>query len=873
MALSASEQQEVWEIIKDSPLVARWGDDFRTGYLPTLSIKTVRANAPVYKPGDPPLYLYIVLEGSVIQRLTDGAQTWLEQEYKPGQFFGQHALFSGEYTSTTRAGPRSDVRLLEMLAWQLRVAMERDPDLYEVLLHEKRAARMRRLPLLRDLKDDQVRRLAEAVEEREFAAGEEIPLKDRPGVWVVDTGQVSVTGNANPHETDGWDKWRITAGNFIVTPSDGAGADLLRTVGARRIADTAEAHVKSRLFYIPAVHLERLLNLYPDIKNLVREPVAIVELLNGQNLFLHLDAGHVQHLAQFVAWQFVPVRQNITTQGENGYEYIILREGSALITAFDDSGRERPKNREVPIWSYGTTSLLENKPRDATVRGAQGRGAEGAPGLEGADLLVLDRRDLQYAFVERPDLWNPDVALFRDFHQVKQEKVPFEWMREGEVLIWRDRPHWLWLIAPELVIFAGAAAVIAIMVWLLPGLGVRPGLTAFLILGLVTLPFALLAIPNYFNDYFAITNRRVTRRDAGLVLYEYRVEAPVDQIQDVTVVTDFLGRVFGFGDVTMRSAARGAPIVFNDVPRPYMVQGLIEGQRSEARAARQGQQKEELRSGLMSGLQLALAAPPLGRALGDAPLPNAPTGRRRFGFSSRQPVAVPTKPSATRFLHRATRWLSEDTRLLLFGPPPVSRTSSDAIVWRKHWISLVRRAGMPFLTLMLLLIGGGALLTRIAVLFAIGTTAVGLAWLFLMTLTGGWLWWRVVDYRNDTYSVTNDRIIDVEMKPFGLSSQRREGGLEKVQNVVAVQSGLLPRLLDYGDVVISTAASDEGFTFLTVPHPKVVQATVFERLDAFRRQQEQRRAAERQRELIEGIEVYHRLLGKGGLPPRWEEER
>ena len=154
-----------------------------------------------------------------------------------------------------------------------------------------------------------------------------------------------------------------------------------------------------------------------------------------------------------------------------------------------------------------------------------------------------------------------------------------------------------------------------------------------------------------------------------------------------------------------------------------------------------------------------------------------------------------------------------------------------------------------------------------------GTSAVALGWVVLLIATGGWLWWNVVDYRNDTYVVTNDRIIDVEMKPFGLSSQRREGGLEKVQNVVAVQNGVLPRLLNYGDVVISTAASDEGFTFIMVPDPKNVQTTIFERLDAFRRRQEQKHAAERQRELIEGIEVYHRLLGRGSLPPRWEEER
>jgi uncharacterized membrane protein YdbT with pleckstrin-like domain len=146
-------------------------------------------------------------------------------------------------------------------------------------------------------------------------------------------------------------------------------------------------------------------------------------------------------------------------------------------------------------------------------------------------------------------------------------------------------------------------------------------------------------------------------------------------------------------------------------------------------------------------------------------------------------------------------------------------------------------------------------------------------WVGLLAASGGWLLWNYADYRNDVYVVTDDRIIDVEMKPLGLFAKRREGGLDRVQNVDLVQKGIWANLFNYGDVVISTAASDEGFTFIMVPKPKLVQSTVFQKLDAFRNRQEQKRAADRQRELIEGIEVYHRLLGQRGLSGRREEER
>ena len=250
--------------IKDSPLVAKWGDDFRTGFLASLSVKECRRNEFVYKPGDPPLNLYIVLTGSVLQQVKDNGQLWLEQEFKPGRVFRparvvhRRVQLRHPCQRADRAPASSRCRHGSCaLRWSMTRACTRRS------CTRRRAARMRRLPLLRQLADDQVRRLAEAVEEREFEAGAAIPIADQPGIWIVDWGQVTLTGAANPHEADGWDDWRHHAGNFIVAPpgveTSSRTASLLRTVGAKRIADTAKAHVKSRLFYLPAAHAERLI--------------------------------------------------------------------------------------------------------------------------------------------------------------------------------------------------------------------------------------------------------------------------------------------------------------------------------------------------------------------------------------------------------------------------------------------------------------------------------------------------------------------------------------------------------------------------------------------------------------------------------------
>ena len=186
------------------------------------------------------------------------------------------------------------------------------------------------------------------------------------------------------------------------------------------------------------------------------------------------------------------------------------------------------------------------------------------------------------------------------------------------------------------------------------------------------------------------------------------------------------------------------------------------------------------------------------------------------------------------------------------------------MVWRKHWVVLVRRAGLPFLAFTFTVISGVALLIAQPSLNVLTPASLFFLWLFGMAVTGFWLWWQYTDWHNDIYVLTDDKIIDIEQKPLGLDAKRREGGLERVQNVDAKQRGFLSIIFDYGDVVISTAAGDEGYTFIMVPHPKKVQATVFQKLDQWRRRQDETRTLQRQREMIEGLQVYHQIQTEQG---------
>ena len=637
------------------------------------------------------------------------------------------------------------------------------------------------------------------------------------------------------------------------------------------MANSAVVVLTARVIHIPWTIAQQILAL-PRARELVASPFDPAPVLARAPLFgdEKMRPQQRRHLAEICGWEFVPAGLNITMQGEVGQTYVILRAGRAVITAVDESGRVRPYNAVESGYAYGETSLLEGKPRDATVRALASRLGDGGPLLRGVEIVTVDRRDFWYAVRERPHLWRQPGSLASRLEEISGLQRFFGWQGEGEKIVWAGRGHILWLVGPEV----GLALVSVGCAWLLDQLlrpAVAPSLVvAILLTALVFLPLAIWTVVNYFDDYCVVTTRRVTRRDRRLLLYESRVESPIETVQNVTVDTSFWGRLFCFGDLTVRTAAKVGAIVFAHVPGPDVVKGHILAGKGVALAARRSQQQEALRQGLISELGLALPLPPRSRALGIDLVPaRGPRWREHLnsitllttGKSSQQPLPGSRRSWLVRGLERLGSRLPGRWRSVIFGPSRSDGALPGQIVWRKHWLSLVQRTALPVLVLVALALapflvkelahGSGRLLS--------GPAGLAVVWLGGLVAAGALLWYQVEDYRNDLYVVTDDKIIDIEKRPLGLSAKRREGNLDRVQSVDAVQPGLWANLLNYGNVVIRTAASDEGFDFVRIGNPKLVQSIIFQRLEALRQRQERNRLAERQRELIEGLRVYHEV--------------
>jgi membrane protein YdbS with pleckstrin-like domain len=149
----------------------------------------------------------------------------------------------------------------------------------------------------------------------------------------------------------------------------------------------------------------------------------------------------------------------------------------------------------------------------------------------------------------------------------------------GESIVLRARYHWTIYRAAFTLIFLsfvlGAASIYASQTS--PGSGVAKPVgmlaLAFLVLGAVAW---LLRWLRARADEFVVTNRRVIRK-VGLFAREIE-QAPLEKIQDITVDQGTMGRMLGWGTVTIETASERGSMTFPRIARPEAFRNALWGQ-------------------------------------------------------------------------------------------------------------------------------------------------------------------------------------------------------------------------------------------------------------------------------------------------------
>jgi uncharacterized membrane protein YdbT with pleckstrin-like domain len=159
-------------------------------------------------------------------------------------------------------------------------------------------------------------------------------------------------------------------------------------------------------------------------------------------------------------------------------------------------------------------------------------------------------------------------------------------LKKGENIDLVIRPHWLVLFLP--LLFAGAGIVIGVLI----------GSYGYLI-PVIPICYLWYKIVQRNNNLWAVTNLRVIDED-GVFSYNSK-ESPLDKINNVTYNQSVWGRIFGYGNVQIQTAAEVGSTTYSMVEKPKELKDTITQMQEEYKKSQIIAQAQELASALSSG--------------------------------------------------------------------------------------------------------------------------------------------------------------------------------------------------------------------------------------------------------------------------------
>ncbi|MDW8324959.1 MAG: cyclic nucleotide-binding domain-containing protein [Anaerolineales bacterium] len=173
------------------------------------------------------------------------------------------------------------------------------------------------------------------------------------------------------------------------------------------------------------------------------------------------------------------------------------------------------------------------------------------------------------------------------------------------------------------------------------------------------------------------------------------------------------------------------------------------------------------------------------------------------------------------YVREGLRLMTETRRWLQSRPWEwIAPNESVALIIRRHDWVLWQRQLLPGAVLLFILLGA-APAWYLGLGFLIGPL------LFLAALTVAWMALVYVDWGNDFYVVTNQRVVYVE-KVVLLYDSRLILRMGELTSVGVETAGFADRLLEYGDVSVYTLA--KPMTLQAIAYPQIVAALIEEQI-------------------------------------------
>lgn len=416
----------------------------------------------------------------------------------------------------------------------------------------------------------------------------------------------------------------------------------------------------------------------------------------------------------------------------------------------------------------------------------------------------------------RPPHWQPRTPA-RPTARPSQRgaRQTFRGQQQGESAIFVRRMHPLLLVLPAWPAVLSLVALLAVMA--IHTTNVRlGGLLVILefILGIALVLFALkwlvADVSAWLFNVYVLTDRRLM--DAEGFFMPRRKQATLDRIQQVQVEqNNIIEYLLNIGNVMIVTAGAQGDLTFEGVAHPRELADQI---RAAEQAYRGG--------GRPAADEVEAKLPAIKKVLDEMAKP----------VTIEAPPALPQRTFGG-FLHRPAH--------LRFLPNEVVVN----YIYR-HWFVLVRRELLPAALLVLSLVAAGVLAGLLhTVIWVVALLGV------LISLVYGALVY--LNYADDVFILTTDRIIDIDRLLFIFFEGRKQADYSKVQDVRVNVSSIIGRILNYGDITVETAGRLPNIQMSDIPDPFAVQDLIFTRINAIK-DRDAAAAANRQRR------EYHRML-------------
>ena len=538
----------------------------------------------------------------------------------------------------------------------------------------------------------------------------------------------------------------------------------------------------------------------------------ILNFFKKNLLFSHLSEEQIVEVARQFEIVEKEADEYLYSNGDPANYFYILWQGEVHILLVEEK-IERPWSTVI-LGDFFGEELLDKEYRE-----------DNAKVVKKSRIFRIHREKLTSLLQNFPRVNELLNATARSRIFAREKK--FKWLSSDEIVYYIQRKHVYFLLVKLIIPFL----LVLLFAGILGGAFISANdLMRWVgIVGLLISLFTVIWVwVDWGNDYTVVTSRKVLSVEKIALLYDNRMEAPLDTILSTNVVSNqFLRMFIDYGTVIVKTFT--GSIRMPNIKSPNILVLYINGLKLRA-----GELARQFEAEIMRELVRKRLRP----AENEEQDGNLEEDKAEVETETQEEPEEDEKVSKTK---KKTGFMLNFLK--------VRYVEGDTIIYRKHWFVLLKKIWWQLLLIGLSLFAG-------CYLFKIsGSNVLILGFLVLvLTILFGIMIYRFVDWKNDIYLVTLDHILDIERKPLG-SENKKSATLDNILSLENKRVGIFGILLNFGTVIINIGT--EQFNFHDVYNPAQVQYEIFDRMLSLRHRKEQMEASKERERIADWLMIYH----------------